>query len=56
MYSEDVLTLFDFVRLCLNVFDFVLLTQLCTNFVLVSCKLQKLSSEKLNHEKGLELM
>ena len=27
--------LFDFVQLCLNLFDFVWLTQLCTNFVLV---------------------
>ena len=28
--------MFDFVKLCLNLFDFVWLTQLCTNFVLVS--------------------
>ena len=30
--------MFDFVKLCLNLFDFVWLTQLCTNFVLVFLK------------------
>ena len=31
----DFSPLFDFVKLCLNLFDFVWITQLCTNFVLV---------------------
>ena len=35
MDSKDFSTLFDFVKLCLHLFDFVWLTQLCTNFVLV---------------------
>ena len=34
MDSKDFLTLFDFVKLCLNFFDFVQITQLCTNVVL----------------------
>ena len=35
MDSKDFLTLFDFVKICLNLFDFINLTQLCTIFVLI---------------------
>ena len=35
MDSKDFSALFDFAKLCLNLFDFVKITQLCTNFVLV---------------------
>ena len=33
--SQSFLTWLDFVKLCLNWFDLVQITQLCTNFVLV---------------------
>ena len=49
--------MFDFGEICLNLFDFVYLTQLCTNFVLVCLKkldIKKIMSKNFRSKNNLD--